>query len=156
MFEHPSENRASHRASWSRTCSWLAIAALSASLIACNSEESDTCDQGANEGNGDVPPSFPIEMGRTAGTFPFQYETRNAKDRVEVFYEGMLLYDSGCVSESRDVELAYGPGSSTRIDVVVSPNCDGTPLTSWRFTVGCPVAPLSFQQSVTVDQPKHR
>lgn len=130
------------------TSATLTLACLA--LAGCDPVASDACGVGANEGGSDVPPTFPIEMGRNEGAFQFDYETRNAKDRVEVFYEGALLFDSGCVGESRSVPLTYGPGTATHIDVVISPNCAGTPMTSWRFEVGCPEPRAPFAQSVEV------
>lgn len=108
----------------------------------CESEVSDVCGQGVTTGNNDVPASFPVEMGQRGGAFEFRYETRNAKDRIQVFYEGQALFDSGCVGESRTVALRYGPGQGTSIDVVMQPNCGDTPMTSWLFAVGCPDATI--------------
>lgn len=132
----------------------LGTAAMLLALAGCDPSASDVCGE-PSEGNGDVPPSFPIEMGRNAGTFEFSYETRNAKDRIEVFYEGTLLFDSGCVGESRRVQLAYGPGSSTQVDVVVSPKCEGSPATSWKFQATCPAPNDVFTQSVVVGEPEN-
>ncbi len=133
----------------------LAATAIGCTLVACDPTTSTVCGE-ANEGNTDVPPTFPIEMGRSAGTFRFDYETRNAKDRVEVFYEGQLLFDSGCVGESRSVDLDFGPGQATHVDVVLSPNCAGTPMTSWKFVAHCPEAPAAtFSQEVIVGQPRY-
>ncbi len=58
------------------------------------------------------------------------------------------LFDSGCVGTSRVADVAYGPGRSTQIDVVVSPNCESGSMTSWKFTVGCPAAPVVYGQHV--------
>ena len=118
----------------------LAVAACAAALLGCESEISPICGEGVTTGNNDVPSSFPVEMGRSDGAFAFRYETRDAKDRVQVFYEGQQLFDSGCVSETRSVDLRFGPGTSTSVDVVMQPNCGGTSMTSWLFEVGCPAA----------------
>ncbi len=118
----------------------LGCAAMLACLAlpGCESEHSPTCGVGETTGNADVPPSFAVDMGRNSGSFEFYYETRNAKDRVQVMYDGNELYDSGCVGETRNLLLTYGPGRSSKIDVVITPNCGGTPMTSWLFKVGCP------------------
>ncbi|MCO4761221.1 MAG: hypothetical protein KC502_06940 [Myxococcales bacterium] len=115
------------------------VAAMCALSFSCETQSSSECDVGFNLGGSNPPPTIPIEMGRRSGSFDFDYETRNAMDRIEVFYEGELLFDSGCVSESRSVPVRYGPGKGTKIDVVVTPNCDGGIATSWKFSVGCPV-----------------
>lgn len=116
----------------------ITLLLLSTALVACGSEGSPLCGDGPTAGNSSAPPSFPIEMDRNGGTFRFHYETRKALDRVQVFYEGVQLFDSGCVGETRDVMLRYGPGKSTAVDVVMTPNCSGTPMTSWEFLVSCP------------------
>jgi hypothetical protein len=107
-------------------------------FASCESEHSPMCGEGATSGNNDVPPAFQIEMGKNVGSFAFNYETRNAKDQVIVKYEGNVLFDSGCVGETRKVILQYGPGRASHVDVVMNPNCEDTPMTSWQFKVGCP------------------
>lgn len=116
----------------------LASLLTCAALSGCDSEGSDVCGDGPTTGNSAAPPSFPIELGRNEGVFRFYYETRSAKDRVQVFYDGVQLFDSGCVGETGDKMLTYGPGNATRVEVVLTPNCAGTPMTSWLFEVGCP------------------
>lgn len=120
----------------------LAAVLALAGLVACESQSSDVCNGGPTTGNSTAPPAFPIELGQRSGTFRFYYETRKARDRVQVRYEGVELFDSGCVGETRTVALRYGPGQATHVDVVLTPNCGGTAMTSWLFEVGCPVSGL--------------
>ena len=120
----------------------LVVALFLPCLAACESVHSPVCGEGATAGNNDVPPSFKVDMGANKGTFSFRYETRNAKDRVKVLYAGNELFDSGCVGETREVQLQFGPGRSSEIEVVMQPNCSGTPATSWQFEVGCPAPGL--------------
>ena len=107
-------------------------------LSACQTEGDPFCGGEPMTGGHDVPAAFPIDMASNAGTFTFRYETRNAKDRVRVSYEGAELFDSGCVGESRSVELTYGPGRTQHVDVSIDTNCESGALTSWLFAVGCP------------------
>ena len=120
----------------------LLAAALMCATVACEAQHVEMCDSGPSFGNNEVPAAFVVEMSRNSGTFTFDFETRNAKDRVQVRYEGNELFDSGCVGESRSVELTYGPGRSSEIEVVLTPNCSGTKMTSWQFEVGCPKAAI--------------
>ncbi len=123
-------------------------------LGGCDADLVTTCGAGASTGGATVPPVTSVEMGATSGTFDFRYETRNAHDQIEVFYEGKSLFNSGCVGESREMALNFGPGESTSVDVVVTPNCAGTPMTSWLFEVGCPIErPLPSVPSVQVTAP---
>ncbi len=136
----------------SRTARLLAPLLTTALLLAgCDGDliTSDTCGVGTNEGGSDVPGALLVDLRATQGTFNFRYETRSAKDRMQVFYEGKALFDSGCVAETRDVDLTYGPGVGTTVEVRVTPNCDGTPMTSWKFDVACPEAPSVAVTKVT-------
>ena len=116
----------------------LCLFAVVLLLTACDLSGSPVCGGGPTEGYSEAPDRFAIDMGSNSGTFNFDYETRNAKDRIQVLYAGNVIFDSGCVSESRAVSLRYGPGRDTHVDVKVTPNCSGTPMTSWKFDVGCP------------------
>ena len=117
----------------------LATLTLILGFGGCDADLVTVCGQGPSTGGAKVPPVMSIEMGRNAGTFDLHYQTRNAHDQIEVFYEGKSLFNSGCVGETRDLNLQYGPGEATHVDIVVTPNCKGTPMTSWLFEVGCPV-----------------
>ena len=121
-----------------RTLYRLALVCACAALVGCASEGSPVCGDGPTTGNSSAPPSFPIEMARNQGVFKFYFETRKAKDRVQVLYEGRQLFDSGCVGQTGEQLLNYGPGHATHVDVVMTPNCSGTSMTSWLFEVGCP------------------
>ncbi len=99
---------------------------------------SETCsgvvEEGANE-----PEVLNVELGKTSGTFQFEYETYNVKDRVIVAYENRIIFDSGCVGTDgwKSVSLSYS-GQSTQITIRVEPNCAGDSSTKWKFKVGCP------------------
>ncbi|HEX9640146.1 MAG TPA: hypothetical protein VGB13_02400 [Candidatus Krumholzibacteria bacterium] len=36
------------------------------------------------------------------------------------------------------ITFGFGPGTGTKIEVSVEPNCSGTPDTQWEFVVTCP------------------
>ncbi len=87
---------------------------------------------------GDTPDTRLIELGRTSGTFTFDYDTVSIKDRIVVSYQGTTLLDTGCVGESMSKPLTYS-GSSTQIMVQVLPNCEtGGTGTIWNYTAHCP------------------
>jgi hypothetical protein len=85
----------------------------------------------------DTPETLTIEMGKSSGTFTFDYNNYEIPDRMVVFYEGRTLFDTGCVGGLGSVALTYS-GVSTEITVQVIPNCSGTDSTGWDFTVNCP------------------
>lgn len=85
----------------------------------------------------DTPDRRVIDLGRTAGTFRFDFQTFSQKDRIIVTYEGQVGFDTGCVGTSGTVFLQYS-GPSTKVTVHVFPNCAGGFNTAWNYTVHCP------------------
>ncbi|MBF0538355.1 MAG: VCBS repeat-containing protein [Nitrospirae bacterium] len=100
-----------------------------------------TCNTVTNAGS-DKPESFTFDMGATSGTFYLDYNTYTIEDEIFVYYQGTLLYDTGCVGKSDSVPLSFS-GTSSVISVSVTPNCTGTTSTAWTFTVSCPVGGIS-------------
>jgi hypothetical protein len=94
------------------------------------------CSATQNAG-GDVPDTRTIELGKTAGTFAFAYETYSQEDQIIVRYMGGTLFDTGCVGANGTRSLSYA-GTSSQITVQVIPNCKGGSGTSWNYTVSCP------------------
>jgi hypothetical protein len=88
----------------------------------------------------DEPVARRIELGQPAGTFSLHFEPVIKKDRIKVWYEGKLLYDSGCTGGKGLVhkQIQYS-GSATIATIVVQPNCEGGLGTEWAFLVSCPV-----------------
>jgi hypothetical protein len=86
---------------------------------------------------GDEPETRTVELGQTSGTFDFFYEMYSQKDQMVVSYEGMTLFDTGCVSGSATNQISYA-GSTSQVTVEVVPNCEGGSGTAWDFTVSCP------------------
>lgn len=78
-----------------------------------------------------------VYLGRSAGAFTFEYDARTVADQFLVYYQGRVLFDSGCVRGAGTARLAYR-GALARILVEVRPNCQGATTTSWQFTVRCP------------------
>lgn len=94
------------------------------------------CSATQNAG-GDVPDTRTIELGKTAGSFVFSYETYSQQDQILVRYMGSTLFDTGCVGASGSKTLSYA-GASSQITVQVIPNCKGGSGTAWNYTVSCP------------------
>lgn len=86
---------------------------------------------------GDTPEQHKIDLGSTKGTFQFDYDTYSIKDKIEILYEGQKIFDTGCVGKSESQSLKY-EGTTSKIDVIVSPNCSGQSGTQWNFAVHCP------------------
>ena len=87
---------------------------------------------------GDLPESHTVDLGRTSGSFLFNWDMVSKKDRMAVKYEGRTLFDTGCVAGTGMQNIPFS-GSATAITVAVTPNCESAGTgTVWYFTVGCP------------------
>ncbi|MEP7083894.1 MAG: IPT/TIG domain-containing protein, partial [Betaproteobacteria bacterium] len=94
------------------------------------------CSNTQNAG-GDTPDTRTIELGKPSGTFNFMYETYAQEDQIIVRYQGVTLFDTGCVGANGTQALTYN-GTSTSITVQVIPNCKGGSGTAWNYSVSCP------------------
>lgn len=88
-----------------------------------------------------------IDLGRTSGTFRFDYRTYTNKDRMVISYQGATLFDTGCVSTPDEPGNSSPPltqfvsysGRSRQISIDVIPNCEGVSSSNeWDYFVGCP------------------
>lgn len=104
------------------------------------------------------PESFDVEMGQTEGWATLAVNTFSIPDDIVVSYEGTTIVGTGCFGTIGLVgctqtgiysaccngggecalRFRYGPGSSTKLNVTVSPNCSGTANTEWVFNLTCP------------------
>ncbi len=84
-----------------------------------------------------TPEVHSFEMGKKSGSFDFYYQTYVAEDQILIKQDGKTIFDSGCVGKEETVSIDYS-GSSSKIVVEVSPNCQGDSSTGWTFTVNCP------------------
>jgi len=114
----------------------------------CRCVGTGACDQKQGAAQGSTSDTRDIELGRTSGTFTFDYRAFTNKDHFIVTYEGSTLLDTGCVSTSDPNNDATGPavsetrsysGSSTKITVQVMANCETvSPNNAWDYLVHCP------------------
>ncbi len=95
------------------------------------------CPGGAQAGGDDDGGTFHFELGKSSGSFAFNWETFVIRDRISVSYEGQTLFDSGCVGAS-GAELLDFAGSDTFVSVTVQPDCAGETGTAWDFSLACP------------------
>ena len=95
-----------------------------------------TCNQTTNSGT-NAPVSQTIELGKKSGSFVFDWDMQNVPDRMNVAYQGTVLFDTGCVSGTGSKTISYSGGSS-QVTVNVTPDCLAEGSTAWSFTVSCP------------------
>jgi hypothetical protein len=90
--------------------------------------------------------TYVIELGRSSGTFQFDYATGDGKDQMIIEYEGSILFDTGCVGTGDDAtggriwrtqNISYS-GMSIRVTVRAIALCEGGPFSGWDFIVHCP------------------
>lgn len=79
-----------------------------------------------------------VELGESEGIFTLSYEFFTIPDRIEVFYEGSLLFADGPTGGGDTIQLTYS-GTSTQITVVVTAPEVGT---AWEYFVVCPASSL--------------
>jgi hypothetical protein len=96
----------------------------------------EQCNSMVNAG-GESSETIAVNMGKTSGTFDFQWNMYTVPDQMIVYYQGQKLFDTGCVSGTGSMSLTYG-GSSQQITVDVNADCTQQGSTSWQFQVGCP------------------
>jgi subtilisin family serine protease len=70
----------------------------------------------------------------TEGTVQIDYDFQMAADRMTIYYESNLIYDTGFISGVGRFFVNYGPGTSTAITIVM--NQGGNPRTDtvWDYT----------------------
>jgi hypothetical protein len=97
-----------------------------------------TCNSIVNAGQ-DIGVTIPIDVSGTTGTIEFQYDTASQPDRMVVFLDRRLVFDTGCLGtngyRSRSIPL---PEGAMTLIVRVEPNCQGGSGTSWDFKLVCP------------------
>lgn len=59
----------------------------------------------------------------------------NIKDRLKVYTDTTLKFDSGCISGTYNSGEVAIPQGTTTMKVEVIPNCDGGTGTLWSFTL---------------------
>jgi len=91
---------------------------------------------------------FTIDLGINSGSFDMEYTTYEIPDGIEIYQDGKLVVNFGCVntggSKSNEIwhgETVHFKGESNEIEVLILGNCAGLPKgsgTGWKFEVKCP------------------
>jgi hypothetical protein len=95
------------------------------------------CNSSTNSG-GEGVTSTVHQLGRSSGTFIFQYDAFSIPDQFDILYEGRTIFTTGsAVSGSNGTGTAVSySGSSTQVTVRVTGVVGSG--TSWTYTVFCP------------------
>lgn len=121
--------------SWKWTPSTARLRGRSSGSFNAQRRPLGTCRTQYNSG-GQGSYALVYDLGVPCGTFEFSYDTYRIPDRVQIFHDGRLIYDSGVVGTRGVVteSIAYN-GSTTFVQVVITAPLDGT---LWTYELGCP------------------
>jgi subtilisin-like proprotein convertase family protein len=75
-----------------------------------------------------------LETDTTSGIIQIDYEFFELPDSIRIYYEGVLLFDSGLVTGADAVRVPFGPGTSTQIEIVVNEGGSSFETTQWTYT----------------------
>ncbi len=81
-----------------------------------------------------------LQVGGNQGTLFVDYDFYVLPDTLHVYYDGVLIYDSGMVSSTNHVVISFGPGVSTNIVIIMDEGNNSDTNTLWEYTatVACP------------------
>ena len=71
---------------------------------------------------------------RTDGTLQVDYNFFTIPDRMKIYYEGQLIYDTGLISGSGALTVNYGRGGSTNVTIVMNEGDNSNTNTMWNYT----------------------
>jgi len=76
-----------------------------------------------------------IDTGQTSGNISISYNFYNIPDRMTVYYQNALIFDSGLINGVGTTNIAFGPGISTLVTIVMNEGNNSDPGTIWDYTV---------------------
>jgi len=74
-----------------------------------------------------------IDTGVRQGTLRVDYQFYVQPDRMKVYYDNAVIYNTGLTNGSRSFAVSYGPGNDTEIVIVVNEGGGDQPSTQWRY-----------------------
>jgi subtilisin-like proprotein convertase family protein len=94
-----------------------------------------------------------IDTGLTSGTIQIDYDFYTIPDRMTVYYEGNVIWDSGMISGAGTQTITFGPGASTVVTIIMNQGGNGNQSTRWTYTVTSTTAKF-FYATFTEDTNK--
>jgi subtilisin-like proprotein convertase family protein len=81
-----------------------------------------------------------LHVGSNQGTLFVDYDFYLLPDTMHVYYDGVLVYDSGLVNSTNHVVIPFGPGVSTNVVIIMDEGNNSDTNTLWEYTatVACP------------------
>ena len=68
------------------------------------------------------------------GSVEIDYDFQTIPDRMTVYYDGVLIYDTGLISGFGSFAVDYGPGGSTNVLIVMNEGGNANQGTIWDYT----------------------
>jgi subtilisin-like proprotein convertase family protein len=76
-----------------------------------------------------------IDTGRTSGSISISYDFFSIPDEMRVYYQGVLIADSGLIGGSGTTNVSFGPGVSTFVTIIMNQGGNPDTNTIWDYTV---------------------
>jgi subtilisin family serine protease/subtilisin-like proprotein convertase family protein len=75
-----------------------------------------------------------LHVGANQGTLFVDYNFYVLPDTMHVYYDNVLIYDSGLVSSNNAVSIPFGPGLSTNLVIIMDEGNNSDTNTLWEYT----------------------
>jgi subtilisin-like proprotein convertase family protein len=76
-----------------------------------------------------------IDTGQTSGSISISYDFFSIPDDMSIYYQGVLIWDSGLISGSGTTNISFGPGVSTFVTIIMNQGGNPDTNTLWDYTV---------------------
>src|SRR5207245_1597363 len=76
-----------------------------------------------------------IDTGQTSGSLSISYNFYNIPDRMTIYYQNALIFDSGLINGIGTTNITFGPGVSTLVTIVMNEGDNSDPGTIWDYTL---------------------
>ncbi|MFO0843797.1 MAG: autotransporter-associated beta strand repeat-containing protein [Gemmataceae bacterium] len=80
---------------------------------------------------------YRLDVAANQGVIQLTYNFFNIPDRLEIEYQGQVIFNTGLVSTPTapvTVTVPFGPGTDTFVDIIVNRGSTGDPGTVWEYT----------------------
>ncbi len=74
-----------------------------------------------------------VDTGQTSGSISINYNFYNIPDRMTIYYQNSLIFDSGLINGVGVTNITFGPGVSTLVTIVMNEGNNSDPGTLWDY-----------------------
>jgi subtilisin family serine protease/subtilisin-like proprotein convertase family protein len=76
-----------------------------------------------------------IDTAQTSGTITIDYNFYDVPDRMTIYYQDALIFDSGFINGVGTTNINFGPGVSTLVTIVMNEGGNTNKTTVWDYTI---------------------